>query len=57
MSKIALVLLTIVVMVAFATNSVIGRAALKSDASLLIDPATYTTVRVVFGALGSVPKV
>ena len=51
MSKIALVLLTIVVMVAFATNSVIGRAALKSDASLLIDPATYTTVRVVFGAL------
>jgi drug/metabolite transporter (DMT)-like permease len=50
MSRIALVLLTIVVMVAFATNSVIGRAALKSDASLLIDPATYTTVRVVFGA-------
>lgn len=51
MSKLSLAALTTIVMVAFATNSVLGRAALKSAEAELIDPATYTTVRIVFGAL------
>ena len=38
-------------MVAFAANSVIGRAALKSSDEILIDPATYTTIRILFGAI------
>ena len=44
-------MLTIFVMVAFAANSVIGRAALKVSGEPIVDPATYTTVRVLFGAI------
>ena len=51
MSRSLLIALTVVVMVAFAMNSVIGRAALKSSAEPIIDPATYTSVRIVSGAL------
>lgn len=50
-SKSAIVSLTTLVMVAFAANSVIGRAALKSRGERLVDPATYTTVRVIAGAI------
>lgn len=50
MSRSLLVPLTIAVMIAFAMNSVIGRAALKPDSETLIDPASYTTIRIGFGA-------
>ena len=50
MSGIKLTLLTLCVLIAFAANSVLGRIALKSSDSPLIDPATYSAVRIVFGA-------
>jgi drug/metabolite transporter (DMT)-like permease len=43
-----LALLTLAAMLAFAGNSLLCRAALKSTA---IDPATFTTIRIVAGAL------
>lgn len=54
MSRLKLILITLCVLVAFAANSVLGRAALKSSDSPLIDPATYTSVRISFGALALV---
>ncbi|MEP3477923.1 MAG: DMT family transporter [Fuerstiella sp.] len=50
MSGIKLTLLTLGVLIAFAANSVLGRVALKSSDSPLMDPATYSAVRIVFGA-------
>lgn len=41
-------LLTILTMLAFAANSVFGRIALSADA---IDPASYTSIRLIAGAL------
>ena len=38
-------------MIAFAANSVLGRVAMISNDGTLIDPATYTLVRIVFGAV------
>lgn len=54
MSAPKLFLLTLCVLIAFAANSVLGRAALKASDTILIDPATYTTVRIFFGALSLV---
>lgn len=51
MASTKLVFITFCVLIAFAANSVLGRAALKSSDLPLIDPATYTTIRVVFGAM------
>lgn len=47
-------LLLIVILVAFAANSILCRLALKlssSSGSLLIDPVSFTTIRLVAGAL------
>lgn len=51
MSRFLLIILTIAVMIAFAMNSIIGRAALRSSDEPIIDPATYTLVRIVSGAI------
>lgn len=48
MSRAQLALLTATAMVAFATNSLLCRAALQQTA---IDPASFTTVRIASGAL------
>lgn len=51
MSGLAVAATTLLVMIAFATNSVLARAALKPGGDeKLIDPATYTTVRIITGA-------
>lgn len=44
---------TLSAMIAFAANSILCRAALRPDESseLMIDPATYTSIRIVAGAL------
>ena len=44
---------TVLAMVAFATNAILGRMALKgeSDSGQLIDPVSYTSVRILAGAL------
>ena len=42
------ILLSIITMIAFALNSVLGRVALSADA---IDPASYTVIRLTSGAL------
>ena len=46
-----LVLLTALTMIAFAANSVIGRMAIGSGDTALIDPAGYSAVRLISGAL------
>ncbi len=51
MNRLVLAAMTIVVLIAFAANSVLGRMALKPAAGELIDPATYTTIRVTCGAI------
>lgn len=51
MSGIKLTALTLCVLIAFAANSVLGRVALKSSASPMIDPATYSAIRIACGAL------
>lgn len=51
MTRLKLTLLTVCVLIAFAANSVLGRMALKSSGSELIDPASYTSLRLAFGAL------
>jgi len=51
MNQLSLAAVTIVVLIAFAANSVLGRMALKPAGGELIDPATYTTIRVTCGAL------
>lgn len=51
MSGVKLTLLTLCVLIAFAANSVLGRIALKSSEAQLIDPATYSALRIACGAL------
>ena len=51
MSGVKLTVLTLCVLVAFAANSVLGRIALKSSELQLIDPATYSAIRIACGAL------
>ena len=46
-----LVLLTTLTMIAFAANSVLGRMAIGSGDTPLIDPASYSAVRLLSGAL------
>lgn len=46
-----LVLLTTLTMIAFAANSVLGRMAIGSADLPLIDPASYSAVRLISGAL------
>ena len=46
-----LVLLTALTMIAFAANSVLGRMAIGSGDTALIDPAGYSAVRLISGAL------
>lgn len=46
-----LILLTALTMIAFAANSVLGRMAIGSGDAPLIDPASYSAVRLVTGAL------
>lgn len=46
-----LVLLTALTMIAFAANSVIGRMAIGSGDTALIDPAAYSAMRLISGAL------
>lgn len=46
-----LFLLTALTMIAFAANSVIGRMAIGSGDAPLIDPASYSAVRLISGAL------
>jgi drug/metabolite transporter (DMT)-like permease len=46
-----LVLLTALTMIAFAANSVIGRMAIGSGDTALIDPAGYSAMRLISGAL------
>ena len=46
-----LVLLTALTMIAFAANSVIGRMAIGSGDTALIDPAGYSAIRLISGAL------
>ena len=51
MNQLVLAATTIVVLIAFAANSVLGRMSLKPSEGELIDPATYTSVRVICGAM------
>ncbi|KJS15571.1 MAG: membrane protein [Hoeflea sp. BRH_c9] len=46
-----LVLITALTMIAFAANSVLGRMAIGSGETPLIDPASYSAVRLASGAL------
>lgn len=47
-----LTLLTFLTMIAFAANSIFGRLALEaSNGSTVIDPASYSTIRLVSGAI------
>ncbi len=46
-----LILITTVTMIAFAANSVIGRTAIGSADMPLIDPASYSAIRLISGAL------
>ncbi|WP_394690529.1 DMT family transporter [Hoeflea sp.] len=46
-----LILLTTLTMIAFAANSVLGRMAIGSGETPLIDPASYSTVRLIAGAV------
>lgn len=46
-----LVLLTILTLIAFAANSVLGRMAIGSGEAPLIDPASYSAVRLASGAV------
>lgn len=46
-----LVLLTTLTLIAFAANSVLGRMAIGSGDAALIDPASYSAVRLASGAL------
>ena len=46
-----LVLITALTMIAFAANSVLGRMAIGSGETPLIDPASYSAVRLIAGAL------
>ena len=50
-ASVPLFLLAALTMTAFAANSVLGRMAIGSDAADLIDPASYSAVRLVSGAL------
>lgn len=50
MNPLVLAATTIVVLIAFAANSVLGRMALKPEQGQLIDPAVYTLVRMSCGA-------
>ncbi|WP_417426614.1 DMT family transporter [Hoeflea sp.] len=45
-----LAVITAITMIAFAANSVIGRMAMGSDLAPLIDPASYSAVRLISGA-------
>jgi len=46
-----LILITILTMIAFAANSVLGRMAIGSGDTPLIDPASFSAVRLISGAL------
>lgn len=51
LTALKLTMLTLSVLIAFAANSVLGRVALKSSESPLIDPASYSAIRIACGAL------
>lgn len=46
-----LILITSLTMIAFAANSVLGRMAIGSDDAPLIDPASFSAIRLISGAL------